>query len=96
MNKHEIRKKINTQLSFLKNKYHIKRIGIFGSAVRNDWKKESDIDILVEFDSPIGFFDFIRLENFLSQILHQKVDLVSKKALKPAIKEDVLKETIYV
>ena len=96
MNKHEIRKKINTQLSFLKNKYHIKRMGIFGSAVRNDWKKESDIDILVEFDSPIGFFDFIRLENFLSQILHQKVDLVSKKALKPAIKEDVLKETIYV
>ena len=96
MNEHEIRKKINIQFSFLKKKYHIKRMGIFGSAVSGDWKKESDIDILVEFDSPIGFFDFIRLENFLSQILHQKVDLVSKKALKPAIKEDVLKETIYV
>ena len=96
MNKHEIRKKINTQLPFLKDKYHVKRLGIFGSAIRGDWKKESDIDILVEFDSPIGFFDFIRLENFLSQILHQKVDLVSKKALKPAIKDNILKDTIYV
>ena len=96
MNKHEIRKKINTQLPFLKDKYHIKRVGIFGSVVRDNRKKESDIDVLVEFDSPIGFFDFIRLENFLSQILHQKVDLVSKKALKSAIKDNILKETIYV
>ena len=71
-------------------------MGIFGSVVRDNRKKESDIDVLVEFDSPIGFFDFIRLENFLSQILHQKVDLVSKKALKSAIKDNILKETIYV
>ena len=96
MNKDEIKEKINIQFPFLRDKYHVKKVGIFGSVVKDEQEKESDIDILVEFDSPIGFFDFIRLENFLSEILHKKVDLVTKKALKPAIEKDILKETIYV
>lgn len=96
MDKDEIREKINTQLPFLKDKYHVKKVGIFGSFAVDKQEKESDIDILVEFDSPVGFFDFIRLENFLSEKLHRKVDLISKKALKPVIKDDILKETIYV
>lgn len=96
MNKKTIKKKISAELPFLKNKYPIKKLGMFGSVVRDEQKRTSDIDILVEFESPIGFFDFIRLENSLSKILQKKVDLVSKKALKPAIKKDILKETIYV
>lgn len=96
MNKQEIKEKINIQLPLLRDRYHVKRMGIFGSVVRGEEKEESDIDILVEFKSPIGFFDFIRLENFLSQTLNRKVDLISKKALKPAIKDDILKEVIYV
>jgi len=96
MNKEKIRKKIINQLPFLRQKYNVKRLGIFGSVVRGQQKKGSDIDMLVEFISPIGFFDFIRLENFLAETLNQKVDLVTKKALKQAIKADVLKETLYV
>lgn len=96
MNKEEIRKKIASQLPLLRQKYKVKRLGIFGSVVRNQQRKESDLDMLVEFTSPIGFFDFIRLENFLTKALNQRVDLISKKAIKPAIKNDVLKETIYV
>ena len=96
MNKEEIRKKITYQLPFLSQKYNVKRLGIFGSVVRDQQKKGSDIDMLVEFISPIGFFDFIRLENFLAETLNQKVDLVTKKALKRAIKAEVLKETLYV
>lgn len=96
MNKDEIRKKIGSQLPFLRQKYNVKRLGIFGSVVRDEQKKESDIDMLVEFASPIGFFDFIRLENFLAETLNQRVDLVTKKALKRAIKNDILKEIIYV
>ena len=87
---------LNSQLNFLKDQYHIKNIGIFGSVVRGEQTNESDIDILVEFDAPIGFFDFIKLENYLSGILKRKVDLISKKALKPAIKETILNEVIYV
>ena len=96
MNKEEIRKKVGSQLPFLKQKYNVKRLGIFGSFVKDQQKKGSDIDMLVEFTSPIGFFNFIRLENFLAETLNQKVDLVTKKALKPAIKAEVLKETLYV
>lgn len=71
-------------------------MGLFGSAVRGDDKEESDIDILVEFEEPIGFFDFVRLENFLSKILNKKVDLVSEGAVKPAIRNEILKELVYV
>lgn len=95
MNK-TIKEKINKELPNLKEKYPIKKLGVFGSFARGEQKKTSDIDVVVEFNSPIGFFDFIRLENSLSEILQKKVDLVSKKAIKPAIKKRVLKETIYV
>ena len=96
MSKEEIIRKLNAQLLFLRERYHVKEIGLFGSAARGEQKEGSDIDILVEFSSPVGFFDFIRLENFLSEILERKVDLVSKKAIKPAIKNEILKETIHV
>ena len=71
-------------------------MGVFGSFARGDQRKNSDIDILVEFSKPIGFFEFIDLENHLARALDRKVDLVTKNALKPAIKDNVLKETIYV
>lgn len=96
MDKEEIKKRIARQLPYLRQKYNVKRLGIFGSVVRNEQEKESDVDILVEFTSPVGFFDFIRLEDFLAKTLNQKVDLVTRKALKPAIKDNILKETIYV
>jgi len=96
MDKQDIKKKIKAQFPFLKKKYCVKRLGIFGSVVRDQQKKGSDLDILVEFISPVGFFDFIRLENFLAKTLNQKVDLVSKKALKPAIKDDILREALIL
>lgn len=76
--------------------FGVGKIGIFGSFARNKQTKKSDIDILVEFNQPIDFFDFIDLEDKLSKILKRKVDLVTKKALKPAMKQQVLKDVIYV
>ncbi len=95
MGKQEIQDILHEQLPFLMEAYHVKRLGIFGSVVRGEETKESDVDILVEFKDSISFFAFIRLENYLSDLLQQKVDLISSKALKPAIKNDVLKEIIY-
>jgi predicted nucleotidyltransferase len=65
----------------LKEKYGVKEIGIFGSYVRGEQKKKSDIDILVEFyeDVEIGFLKFIELESYLSELVGRKVDLVTKK-----------------
>lgn len=96
MTQENIRKAIHEQLPLLKERYNVKRIGVFGSFVRGEQKKGSDVDLLVEFYSPISLFEFIRLENLLSRILHKKVDLVSKKAIKPAVKKEICKEVRYV
>jgi len=98
MSKEKIIKKIQSKLPALKTQYPIKTLGIFGSVARGDDTPKSDLDILVEFNEnePIGFFKFIHLENELSELLNKKVDLVTKRALKPIIKQDVLKEVIYV
>ncbi len=79
----------------LEEKYKVKRIGVFGSFSRGEEKEDSDIDILVEFIEPVGFFLFIDLENYLSSLLGKKVDLVTKNALKPIIKNKIITDTIY-
>ncbi len=79
----------------LEQKFKVKEIGIFGSYVRGEQKKRSDIDILVEFKEPIGLFEFMDLEEYLEKLLGTKVDLVSKKALKPKIGEHIMKEVVY-
>lgn len=87
---------ISSELPRLSEQYHIKNIGIFGSVARGEQTENSDIDILVEFNASIGFFDFLKLENELRGLLGRKVDLISKKALKPAMKDIVLNEVAYV
>jgi len=95
MRKEDIIKKLNEIIPIIKEKYYVKSIGVFGSYIRDEVREDSDLDILVEFSEPIGFFEFIRLENYLSEILDKQVDLISKKALKPVIKEEILKEVVY-
>ena len=80
----------------LREKFNIKQIGIFGSYVRGEQKKTSDVDIIVEFEKPVGLFEFIGLKNHLSDLLNVKVDLVMKKGLKPRIEGKILKEVVYV
>lgn len=76
--------------------YSVKTIGVFGSVARDEQTGQSDIDLLVEFSKPVGFITFMRLENFLSERLGNKVDLVTADSLKPVIRQDVLSEVIYV
>jgi hypothetical protein len=80
----------------LQQRYRVKELGVFGSVVRGEQKGTSDVDILVEFEKPIGFFTFLELEEYLSTLLGVKVDLVSKKALKPNIGRYILQEVIPV
>lgn len=96
MEKNKIIQRINEEMPVLREKFQVEKLGVFGSFVRGEETVKSDVDILVEFKTPIGFFQFIRLENHLTQILGRKVDLLTKKALKAAIKEEVLKELVYV
>ena len=79
----------------LKAKFNVKNIGIFGSFATGKNDDSSDVDVLVEFSKPIGMFKFLELEEYLAKLFHRKVDLATKKALKPAIKNDILQEIIY-
>ncbi len=76
--------------------YEIREIGIFGSFVRGDQRKGSDIDILVEFSEIPGLLRFIEIENHLRRILKKKVDLVRKGAIRPELKERILSEVLYI
>jgi hypothetical protein len=70
---------------------------LFGSAARGEAGGHSDIDLLVEFASPVGLFDFFRLQHWLEEVLGvEKVDLIEKEALHPALREGILKEAVRV
>ena len=75
--------------------YSVKEIGVFGSFVDNTFNEESDIDILVELEKPIGW-KFFSLEIYLEKIFNRKIDLVTKNALKDQIKERILNQVKYV
>ncbi|MEM0266425.1 MAG: nucleotidyltransferase family protein [Archaeoglobaceae archaeon] len=95
-NVEEIKKRLEELKPFLKEKFKVKFIGIFGSYVRGEEKKGSDLDILVEFEdsADLSLLDFIRLENYLSEELGIKVDLVEKTTLKPRIGKRILEEVV--
>ena len=93
--KENILKILKQELPFLKEKFKVKSIGLFGSYARGEQTKTSDIDMLVEFEVPVGFFKFIELEDYLSEKLGAKVDLVTPDALKPLIKPHIIEEAVY-
>lgn len=81
----------------IKKKFRIKEIGIFGSQIKGKARKRSDVDILVEFGKEGETFgNYIELKFYLEALLHKKVDLVMKNALKEGIKEIILSEVLYV
>jgi predicted nucleotidyltransferase len=80
----------------LKEKYFVEEIAVFGSYATVEHGQDSDLDVLVQFSRPVGLFHFIELEDYLSALLGIKVDLVSKKALKPRIGRNILNEMVNV
>jgi len=94
----EIKKILKKHESELQERFGVKEIGVFGSYVRGEQKKGSDIDILVEFypDTEMDLIKFVELEEYLSELLGVKVDLVMKSALKLRIGKQILKEVIYL
>jgi len=93
----EIKAQLEQLKPMLKEKFEVETIGVFGSFSRGEQTKRSDVDVLVVFaeDARVGFFKFLDLEEFLTRELGVKVDLVTRDALKPAMKEQILRETVY-
>lgn len=86
------KRRLKRHLPELQTRFDVKTLGVFGSYVRGQAKARSDLDILVEYEIAPSFFTFIELEEYLTQLLGVKVDLVLKSALKPAIGRRILSE----
>jgi len=86
------------KLADLCRRYHVQRIRLFGSALREDFGPESDVDVLVEFapDAQIGFIALSRLQRELTDLFQRPVDLVPRDGLKPAIREAVLSSAVVL
>ncbi len=93
--KGEIIQKIKQVKPVLTNEYHVKKIGLFGSYSKGDQTEESDIDLLVEFEKPIGW-KFFSLEEYLEKLLGRKIDLVTRKAIKRQLKSSILHQIEYL
>jgi hypothetical protein len=80
----------------LKEKYYVKEISIFGSYVKGEQTEASDLDILVEFEKSVSLLQIVSLENYLSDILEIKVDVIPKKNIRKELKEFILKEAFPI
>lgn len=83
---------LHEQMPILREQYAVATLEVFGSYVRHEEKKDSDLDILVTFNKAPSLLKFIRLENYLSDLLGIKVDLVLKDSLKPVLGKRILRE----
>ena len=92
----DLRTTLRRLLPLLSERYGVKSLAIFGSYVRGEQRPDSDLDLLVSFDSAPGLFKFIELEHFLGDELGIRVDLVMKESLKPRIGRRILSETVSV
>ncbi len=79
----------------LKEEYSVKNIGLFGSFSENAASEESDIDLLVEFEKPVGW-RYFSLEIYLEKIFGRKIDLVTRNGLKEQIRDRILNQVKYI
>lgn len=92
----QILSKLRRRKAELERRYKISEIGIFGSFVRGEQRRPSDIDILVDFREAPDLLMFIEMENTLTNLLNRKVDLIDKRGLRPQLREAILGEVVYV
>ena len=84
------------QLAAVCRRFQVERLAVFGSAARGELRPDSDVDLLVEFrpEAEIGFIEYAGLMLALSELLGRKVDLVSKPALRPLLRDAILSEAL--
>ena len=76
--------------------FGVSSLTLFGSVARDEATADSDVDVLAEFDRPVGFFGMIQVQDYLTALLGRKVDLGTWKGLKPSVRTTVLAEAVHV
>ena len=94
MNRNEVIQRLADHRSEL-DRFGVKSLALFGSVAREEETPESDIDILVDFSRSGGLFEFIQLKNYLEELLGHPVDLVTRDALKPQLRQRIIREAIH-
>jgi len=74
--------------------FGVARLSLFGSFARDEGREDSDVDLLVEFNRPVGLFEFVRLQRQLAELVGHRVDLVTPAALKPQLRSRILREAV--
>lgn len=94
----DLRAALRDQLPELQHRYGLRSIEVFGSYVRGEQRPDSDLDLLVEFDPArkISLYDLVAMEQYLSDHLGIRVDLVEKRGIKPALRTRIIAEAISV
>lgn len=90
----EIKEKINENENYFRNEYNVSKFLLFGSYAKGKQTSQSDIDLLVDFESVIDMFKFLELQEYLQKIFNKKVDLGTKNGLKKFVKQKILSEAI--
>jgi len=96
MRRDEAIRLVNSHRSELAEKHGVRKLSLFGSVARDEASDTSDVDLLVEFDRPIGLFGLFELQDRLEQLLGCSVDLGTPDSLKPRIRSAVLAESVDV
>jgi uncharacterized protein len=91
-----IKKILRANKEILRDRYKVKRIGLFGSYVRGDTHSGSDVDVLVEFSDTISLLRLVSLENYLTGLIGIKVDVVPREDIRRELKDAILKEAVYL
>jgi predicted nucleotidyltransferase len=91
----EMLRLIKEHKKFLEERYRVKELGIFGSVVRGEQTRRSDVDLLVDLYEVPDLLEFINLEQYLQRVLKKKVDLVRKPVVRKELKERILNEVVY-
>ncbi|MEK7459883.1 MAG: nucleotidyltransferase family protein [Patescibacteria group bacterium] len=94
-----IKKKITENKAYLREIYGVEEIGLFGSYTRGEQTPESDVDVVVTLNQKkvsVGLFEFCNLERFLENLLNKKVDLVTKRSIRPAFQKYILPTILYI
>ncbi|HBI24135.1 MAG: nucleotidyltransferase [Nitrospirae bacterium RIFCSPLOW2_12_42_9] len=94
--KEEIISTLNSFLEIIRKEYKAEVVGLFGSYARGELRETSDVDIIVRFLDDASLFDLVGLADFLEEKLGIKVDIVPIDTIRKEIKEDVLREAVYL
>ena len=96
MKRNEVVRILTEHQKELSEKYGVKSLALFGSVARDEANPKSDVDVLVEFDRPVGLFGLFALQDYLEALFGCPVDLGTPDSLKPRLRTKVLAECVYV